>query len=230
MMDFFEAVKIRRSVRRFTAKPVPAEVVTRAIDAALLAPNSSNMQTWEFFWVKSPEKKEKLVQACLSQSAAGTAQELVVVVANLSLWKQNQKEMIKLLTDNKGPKFAFDYYGKLIPFVYGFRFLAPIKFLMFNLLGLFRPMMRRPWSTRDLQEVAIKSAALASENLMLAISAQGYGTCPREGFDERRVKKLMRLNCRSRVVMVIGIGEPDPEKGIFGPQIRFNRDRFVHEV
>ena len=229
-MDFFDAVKARRSVRVFTKTPVPKEVIERSIDAALLAPNSSNLQTWEFVWVNSPEKKAKLAEACLSQAAAATAQELIVVVANVSLWKKNRKEMLKTLEEAKAPKFALDYYGKLVPFFYGFTWLAPIKWIIFNAVGLFKPTPRRPWSGRDLQEVAIKSAALASENLMLALAAQGFASCPIEGFDEVRVKKMLRLNHGSRVVMVLGIGEADPQKGIFGPQVRFNREWFVSRV
>lgn len=229
-MDFFEAVKARRSVRRYTSKAVPAQVIHQALDAALLAPNSSNMQTWQFYWVRSSFQKEKLKEACLNQSAARTAQELVVVVANPGVWKKMRQEMIETLTRAQAPKFAFDYYVKLIPFIYGYRFLAPLKWLIFNTVGIFRPMMRGPWRSGNVKEVAIKSAALGAENFMLAISAQGFSSCPMEGFDECRVKRLLDLPFGSRVVMVISVGEADPERGLYGPQVRFPRDWFVKEV
>jgi nitroreductase len=91
-------------------------------------------------------------------------------------------------------------------------------------------MVRRPWSFRDLQEVSIKSAALASENFMLAISAQGYSTCPMEGFDEARVKRILSLSWTDRVVMVISVGRENAARGVWGPQFRFSRDRFIHKV
>jgi nitroreductase len=228
-MDFFEAVRARRSVRRYTSKAVPVEVMERAIDAALLAPNSSNMQTWGFYWVQSPERKQALVRACLSQGAARTAQELLVVTAEPSRWKRNQKEMLRVLREANAPSFVFDYYGKLIPFLYGFQLLAPLKWLLFNLVGLFRPLSRRPWSLRDRAEVSIKSAALACENFMLAVAAQGFHTCPMEGFDEARVKRILSLPWSARVVMVISVGEADPS-GIWGPQLRFDRSWFVHRA
>ena len=229
-MDFFEAVKNRRSIRRYTDKPVPAEVIEKALDAALLAPNSSNLQTWQFFWVRSPEKKQKLIEACLNQSAARTAQELVVVVANPSLWKKTNPEMIKFVSNVKAPKLVQTYYQKLVPLTYGFAWLAPLKWIIFNAIGLFQPITRRPLGYRDIQEVSIKSAALASENFMLAITAQGFATCPMEGLDEWRVKRLLNLACGSRVVMAISVGEGDAVKGTWGPQVRFNRDWFVKEV
>jgi hypothetical protein len=170
------------------------------------------------------------VEACLSQRAARTAQELIVVTAEPGLWKKNRAKMISELDRAKAPKFMYPYYQKLIPFTYGFQFLAPLKWLLMNTVGLFRPITRRPWSPRDREEVSIKSAALASENFMLAIAAEGYGTCPMEGFDEWRVKRLLRLRFSDRVVMVISVGEPEVSQGIWGAQIRFDPKEFIHEV
>ena len=229
-MEFFDTIKARRSIRKYTAKAVPEEVIEKALDAALLAPNSSNLQTWEFYWVRSPEKKQKLIEACLSQSAARTAQELIVVVANPALWKKTNPEMIKFIASVKAPKLVLTYYQKLVPMTYGLSFLAPLKWILFNAIGLFRPITRGPVSFRDIQEVSMKSAALASENFMIAISAQGFATCPMEGFDERRVKKLLKLSCMTRVVMAISVGEADEKRGTWGPQVRFNREWFVKKV
>jgi nitroreductase len=200
------------------------------LDAALLAPNSSNLQTWEFHWVKSADKKAKLVEACLSQSAARTAQELVVVVANPRLWKKTNPEMAKYVSEVNAPKLVLTYYQKLVPFTYGTWYLSWVKKFLFFAIGLFRPITRGPTSRRDIQEISIKSAALASENFMLAITAQGFSTCPMEGHDEVRVKRLLRLPFGARVVMVISVGEADPLRGTWGPQKRFNRDWFVKEV
>jgi nitroreductase len=229
-MEFFEAVQKRRSVRSYTDESVPEEVIDRALDAALLAPNSSNMQTWGFYWVRSQREKDLLVRACMSQGAARTARELIVVVAEPRRWKKNRAEMLRTLTENQAPQFALDYYSKLIPFTYGFRWLAPLKWLLFGVVGWFRPTPRRPWSGRDIEEVSIKSAALASENFMLAITAQGFSTCPMEGFDESRVRRLLKLTRADRVVMVISVGRENPSRGIWGPQIRFARDQFVKKV
>jgi nitroreductase len=58
---------------------------------------------------------------------------------------------------------------------------------------------------------------------MLAISAQGFDTCPMEGFDESRVKRLLKLPRHARVVMVISVGERDP-KGVWGERFRRPKD------
>jgi nitroreductase len=116
-----------------------------------------------------------------------------------------------------------------MPFLYGWRAIAPIKWLLFNVIGLFKPMARRPWSTRDIDEVALKSCALACENFMLAIAAQGFDTCPMEGFDEARVKRLLRLSRRARVAMVISVGRRDPA-GVWGARYRLPKDTVVHRL
>ena len=73
-MDFFDLIDKRRSVRKFSNESIPEEVITKALEAAVLAANSSNLQPWEFYWVKSRNKKDDLIKACFSQNAAKTAQ------------------------------------------------------------------------------------------------------------------------------------------------------------
>ena len=227
-MDFFAAVEKRRSVRRYTAEPVPAEVIERAVDAALLAPNSSNMQTWRIFWVSEPQKKKCLVEACLSQGAARTAQELLVFVADPGQWRLSQRFILQSIAGNPRQDLH-QYYGRLVPFTYGWRVLAPLKWLIFNTVGLFRPMMRGPWSSRDISEICVKSTALACENFMLAVSAQGFDTCPMEGFDEARVRRLLKLGWRARVVMVISVGRRD-ERGVWGERLRLPKDVVFQKI
>jgi nitroreductase len=235
-MNFFETVEKRRSIRQFTKDPVPSDVIRKAIDAALLAPNSSNVQTWDFYWFRSPEKKAALVKACMNQAAARTAQELIVVTADPKLWKRSHGSILKFIEEVKAPKLVHEYYRKLIPLTYSwgpFQILTPLKWIIINLIGLFRPIGRTPVSKRDAQEVAIKSAALACENLVLAITAQGYASCMMEGFDECRVKRLLPLpfsrRFSTRVVMVIGIGK-ESDRGTWGPRFRIDKEQVIHEI
>ena len=86
---FYDVVESRRSVRIYTDEPVPEQVMCRAMDAALLAPSSSNLQICEMHWVRTPEKKATLAQHCLGQPAAVTAQEIVVFVSRPDRWREN---------------------------------------------------------------------------------------------------------------------------------------------
>ncbi len=231
-MDFFEVVSKRRSIRQFTAEIVPDEIIEKAFDAALLAPNSSNTQTWNFYWVQTPEKKQKLVQACLSQSAARKASHLIVVTADPSLWRRSQAALIQWVQEAKAPQLVVYYYERVLPYVYRWGFLncfAPLKWFLAFVVGFFRPIMRGPYGKGDVQEIAVKSAALASENFVLAIAAQGYASCMMEGFDSWRVSRLLKLRFSEKVVMVIGVGR-EAERGTWGPRFRLPKSQVVKIV
>ncbi len=234
---FIDIVESRRSVRVYTDEPIPEEVVQQCLDLALLAPNSSNLQAWEFYWVRSEENKAKMVEACLSQPAAKTAAEIIVSVARTNTWQKHAKQMVEMFQEQEKqgrtiPKSAYDYYQKIVNVVYRvgwFNALAPFKWLFFNTLGLFRPMPRGPVGKNGMKIWAVKSAALACENLMLAFRAFGYDTCPMEGLDSARVKKILKLPSDAVVVMAISAGKRDA-KGIYGPRVRFPREQFIKEV
>jgi len=232
-MNVSEAIERRRSVRKFLKEPVPDEVIRKALTEAFLAPNSSNLQPWEFYWVRTPEKKAALVEACFSQPAAKTAQELLVAVARIDTWKRNNQLMKEALSKmEKVPRSATEYYEKLVPLMYRQGFMG-WRGRLFGLgvffAGFFRPVPRGPFGIHALEEVVIKTTALACENFMLSIVAQGFDTCPMEGLDESRVKKVLGLKCGARVVMGLAVGRRDPS-GIYSERIRFNEKLFVHEV
>ncbi len=208
-------------------------MIENALRDAIIAPNSSNMQLMKFYWVQNSEKRQELIEACLNQSAARTSQELIVAVSNWSHWKDNRRKIIRdFVSTQKNP--ALDaYYEKLIPLAYTYGFfniIGLIKWILFTVIGFFRPMMRGPITRGDVAMVSVKSAALACENFMLSIYNQGFACCPMEGFDEYRVKKIIGESlCSSKVVMVISVGRADP-RGIQGDQFRFPYEHFVTKL
>ncbi|MCW8817344.1 MAG: nitroreductase family protein [Ignavibacteriaceae bacterium] len=57
---FYEDIKRRRSVRDFSDKPVPIEIIENCIKAAGTAPSGANLQPWHFVVVSDPEIKKKI--------------------------------------------------------------------------------------------------------------------------------------------------------------------------
>lgn len=230
---FDNIVQNRRSIRIYTSEKVPDEVVSKALQWGLLAPNSSNLQPWEFYRVIDASKKRALVEACLDQPAARTAPELIVAVAKLNTWKSNRKQMITTL-ENKGlmRKSIGTYYNKIVPLAYGQGPLGLFglgKKIVTTFIGLTKAIPRGPSSHPDMRVWAVKTVALACENILLGFSAQGYDTCPMEGFDAVRVGKILNLGSDSEVVMVISAGKRDP-RGVYGPRVRFPSEQFVFTV
>ena len=232
-MDFFEAVEKRRSVRKFTDKKVPEEIMRKCLKAATLAPNSSNLQPWEFYWVRNSKNKNKVVEACFSQNAAKTAKEIVIAVARIDTWKRNRDLILKDYKE-KGKLLPIieKYYNKVIPLSYWhdrFGFFGGMKKIIsifMKIIGLFKPIPRGPIYRHDVFEIVTKTTALACQNFMMALVAQGYDSCPMEGFDHKRVKKILNLNSKSHVVMVLGVGKADP-KGIYGERFRIDDDLVI---
>lgn len=231
--QFQTLVESRRSVRIYSEEKIPPEVIERCLDLAMLAPNSSNLQPWDFFWVVDPEKKKRLAEYCFSQKAATTAAELIVVVARPDLWRRGQKINLDAFDrlGNKDPRVRA-YYEKLIPSTYAsdpFGFSYWLKSLVAFAIGSFRVFYRGPFGESGNALVAHKTTALAAENLMLALRAAGYDSCPMEGFDHKRVRKLLGLPRLASVNMIIAAGRASP-KGTFGPRVRGPRELFVHKI
>ncbi len=230
--EFRKVVMTRRSVRRFTDEPIPEAVLQDCLDMALLAPNSSNLQPWEFYLVRSPEKRAAMAKACLNQNAAKTAAELIVVVARTATWKRHSTEVLEHWPEETIPRVVEEYYKKGAKVHYGRLPLDPmgkVKKFIRNVAGLSRPFPRWPNSQSDMELWACKSTSLAAENLMLALRAHGFDSCPMEGFDEKRLRRIVKLPSDALVLMVVGAGRR-AENGIYHAQIRFNRDRFIHEI
>ena len=59
-IGLFEAIYSARAIRRFKPDPVPDDVITKILDAAIRAPSGSNAQNWEFIVVKDAAQRKKI--------------------------------------------------------------------------------------------------------------------------------------------------------------------------
>lgn len=225
-----EAIAYRRSVRVYDPnKPIDPIRVKECLVQASLAPTSSNLQLWEFYHITSESAKKEITKACLNQTAARTAQQFVVAVARKDLWKQRVAANLTFLKnqfaqqevrDEKREKMATYYYTKIIPTLYSdfLGIMGGFKRIFATLKGFSGPMYRQVLKS-DLDIVAQKSTALAAQNFMISMAANGYDTCPMEGFDSKRVKAILGLPSRAMINMVISCGIRG-KGGIYGPQFR----------
>lgn len=239
-MTFQEIVENRRSIRRFDAEHVfDHGAVKRSLELAILSPNSSNLQLWEFHRIKSTEKRKEFANYCLGQGAAATASELVVFVSRLDHWKKhadwNLKKVRSLFKDPENPdkreKRGLEYYGKIVPFFYH-NFPPLLKtFVRFCTVAFLhytgKPVMWL-YSKKHQEIIVHKSTALAAQTFMLAMKNEGYDTCPMEGFNEKKVKKALNLPFNASITMIVGCGKGLPE-GITNPRWRLPLELVVFE-
>lgn len=208
---FEQIVQKRRSFRAFSSEtPISDEIVKRSLKRAILSPNSSNMQLWEFYIIKSEENKAKAAEICFNQPGAATASQMVVFVARPDKWQVRQKANIAHLDtihkdkESKAAAGAYFYYENLVEKFYS--------------------------ETADNTEVVCqKSTALAAQTFMLSISAEGFDSLPMEGFDEAKMKEFLNLPKEALINMTIAVGK-GLEKGIYGPRFRVPYDEVVFEL
>lgn len=59
-MEVMEAIRARRSIRRYKPDPIPEEKLELLLEAARLCPSAGNRQPWRFILVRDAELKRKL--------------------------------------------------------------------------------------------------------------------------------------------------------------------------
>lgn len=83
-MEVFEAIKKRRSIRRFdSSRQISEEQIEKLLEAARWAPSAGNLQSWFFVVVKDQETKEKLVEAAWGQDFIAEVPVVIVSCADL---------------------------------------------------------------------------------------------------------------------------------------------------
>ena len=78
-MDLMEAIKTRRSIRRFRETPVPENLLKEVLNAARLAPSADNAQPWKIIVVRDEQMKQKVTQASNGQKFLVQAPIVLVV-------------------------------------------------------------------------------------------------------------------------------------------------------
>ena len=82
-MEFYDAIKTRRSIRSFKDEAIPEDVLIRVLESARIAPSGHNRQLWKFYVVENEEKKQKVAEGCGGQTWIAKAPKVIVAVG----WK-----------------------------------------------------------------------------------------------------------------------------------------------
>lgn len=214
MDDCLRAIHKRRAIRTFEPVEIPEQTRKKILEAAISAPSGFNMQPYRLYWVESPEKRKLAAEYCLSQSAAVTASALVVAVADLNSWRKTCAGQVQWMKETgcSAEKVAEqerkNKFGRWFFLQGWFNIFGAIKWMALRMVNAWKVMGMVPASRRAMFQWATKGTALACANLMIAAEALGLNTCPMEGFDGRRLGKLLALSSRHHdIIMVIAVGK-----------------------
>jgi nitroreductase len=122
------------------------------------------------------------------------------------------------------------YYSKLMPLIYSndpFGFMTLVRKSISFFLGFNKPFYRTGGLAKQ-RIVVHKSCALAAQTFMLSIAAEGFDSCPLEGFDELRVKKTLGLPRGAEICMIVAVGKGTNE-GVYGPRFRVPNEEVIFE-
>jgi coenzyme F420-0:L-glutamate ligase / coenzyme F420-1:gamma-L-glutamate ligase len=148
MSDFLDLVQTRRSIRRYEDRPVPPVMIERLLTAATWAPSAHNRQPWRFVVIQKPVTREHLA------AAMGR----------------------KLRDDLAADGVPAEAIEKDVARSYKRISSAPLLILLALTLS---DMDTYPDEARQRNEetMAIQSAAMAGQNLLLAAHTLGLGAC-----------------------------------------------------
>ena len=80
-MEFKEVIQKKRSVRAFLDRSIPDDKLHSVLEAAHLAPSTSNCQPWKFIVIRDADKKKLIAQAANNQDFVGQAPIIIAAVA-----------------------------------------------------------------------------------------------------------------------------------------------------
>lgn len=203
-----EAVQERRATPSFEDIPIHSADLEKIIRAGLAAPSAYNLQPWRFIVVRDREQKKKLRQAAYNQAKVEEASAVIVACGDPQGWKNGDLDEMLRISSQHGltPEQNDRVRGSVT------RFFAaePGK------SGGLEPSFDL-WVNRHVM--------IAFTTMMWTAETLGYDTAPMEGFEEDKVKTLLKIPPQVRVVALLGIGRrKGPDKTFAG---RFDPRRLV---
>ena len=192
MLSVMEAIKIRRSVRKFAPDDVSQEVIDQMLEAARLAPSGSNRQPWRFLVVRDPETRQKLREICLQQRFIEEAPVVIICFGDLDRFSPEA---------SKKRRQEFEESGVLETLS---GFFADPRYREYM-----ESLDNQPSPPREQLVIPlISNTYIAIEHMVLVAAALGLGTCWVGAFDRSALNRLFGLEDNLVPVAVLPVGYP----------------------
>lgn len=186
-MDVSEAIKRRRSIRRFKPDPIPEEKIRLLLESARLAPSGTNTQPWRFIVVKDDDTKAKLQKASHNQRHIKRAPVVIVCCADLRAFKEFPKRVDELIETGALPE---------------------------RTRKVFIPYLKKGMNTVTKDALMIAAAAnvaIAVEHIVLQAVEIGLGTCWVRWYEDNKVREILEIPEHIEVMTLLPVGIPDED-------------------
>jgi nitroreductase len=201
-IGLFEAMYTARAIRRIKTDPVPDEIITKVLDAAIRAPSGSNVQGWVFIVVKDAEKRKQL----------GT------------VYQKTSSILVKLYEGAKPPPHMdpakYERWWKSVLYLFDHMGEAPVLIVACLKATVWANAAALPDDVRTRMAGATRLAGSsiypAVQNIILACRAFGIGTVLTtiHAFYEDEVRQILNLPPDIQSYALLPVGYP---KGKHGP-------------
>lgn len=220
-------IRARRATRHFLSDSIPDGLLDQLIELARWAPSGYNLQPTHFVAVTDPFVREALLRPCLNQVQIREAAAVVVLTADRNVARNHFEDMLRMEREADCMTPAYEALLRwTIPLAFSH---GPIglgwlwKATLLPVVRMFRAVPELP--AVHLRFWLAKQTSLCAMNLMLAAEAAGLASIPIEGFDESRIRKVLRIPRSQVVVLVVAIGYPAPAPS---RKTRLPLDRILH--
>ncbi len=175
------AIRERRATPSFDGASIPDEDLRQILQAGLNAPSGYNMQPWRFIVVRTLEQKKRLRDASFNQAKVEEASAMIVACGDADGWRSGDlEEMLRTGRQGGMSESYAEQARQNIP----------------NYLSN-HPNMPM-WLNRQVM--------IAFTHMMLMAEVLGYDTAPMEGFEQEKVREVLKLPLSYEVVALLGIG------------------------
>ena len=189
-MELLEAIKLRRSIRKFKSEPIPENSVNELLESGRIAPSGSNLQPTRYVVIKSEEARAKL-KDCTPCAFVWQAPVMIAVCIDTTVAATTEVRMRELMEANAFADTSLNNANDDDVEAY--------------------KKIRRAMDEAAFKAYLTANAAIAIDHITLRAIDLGLGSCWVMLFDKEKAKSILRLDERYEVVALLPVGYPDQD-------------------
>lgn len=218
MIDVMEAIRTRRSIRRFKPAPVPREILEHIIATSRWSPSGSNSQPWEFL-ILGGQPLEEVKEYIVSHMPSTPAHPDIPYPPMPEPYRSRQADLLKLMDAYQYPPGIEDVKEQRAAnrFSGGRFFGAPNAFIIYV--------------DKEISPRAFLGLGMIAQTICLSSMNYGLGTCIMSmvTYWPEIYREKFGIPDSKIIAFGIAIGYPDMEARVNNfPRVRESPDTFVH--